>query len=138
MKCKLIACTILAAFAASAWAESFDVVVIGSGGTGLSAAITAKEAGSSVVVLEKMPYLGGNTNFASGGLNAAGTKQQLAAGVTNDSPELFYEDTMKGAITGIIRPWCEPLPKMLVFPSNGSWIWAPSSALEPVAAADNR
>lgn len=96
MKCKLIACTILAAFAASAWAESFDVVVIGSGGAGLSAAITAKEAGSSVVVLEKMPYLGGNTNFASGGLNAAGTKQQLAAGVTNDSPELFYEDTMKG------------------------------------------
>lgn len=83
-------------FAVGSWAESFDVVVIGSGGAGLSAAITAKEAGSSVVVLEKMPYLGGNTNFASGGLNAARTKQQLAAGVTNDSPELFYHDTMQG------------------------------------------
>ncbi len=79
-----------------AFAEGFDVVVIGSGGAGLSAGIMAKEAGASTVVLEKQAYLGGNTNFASGGMNAAGTKQQLAAGVTNDSPEIFFNDTMKG------------------------------------------
>lgn len=95
IKQTLLAATLCVA-CAGAFAEGFDVVVIGSGGAGLSAAIMAKEAGASVVVLEKMPYLGGNTNFASGGMNAAGTKQQLAAGVTEDSPQRFYDDTMKG------------------------------------------
>ncbi len=96
MKKTILAATIALAVSGTAFAEGFDVVVIGSGGAGLSAAIMAKEAGSTVVVLEKMPYIGGNSNFASGGMNAAGTKQQLAAGVTEDSPELFYKDTMKG------------------------------------------
>ena len=45
----LIAGTVLALFAAVSLAQSFDVVVVGSGGAGLSAAIMAKEAGSSVV-----------------------------------------------------------------------------------------
>lgn len=96
MKFKLLTGAVLMTAAAAVMAEGFDVVVVGSGGAGLSSAILAKENGASVVVLEKMPYLGGNTNFASGGMNAAGTKQQLAAGVTNDSPKIFYDDTMKG------------------------------------------
>lgn len=96
MQWKLTVGAVLTALALGAQAESFDVVVIGSGGAGLSAGIMAKEAGAKTVVLEKQAYLGGNTNFASGGMNAAGTKQQLAAGVTNDSPEIFFRDTMKG------------------------------------------
>ena len=64
----------ITALALGAQAESFDVVVIGSGGAGLSAGIMAKEAGAKTVVLEKQAYLGGKTNFASGGMNAAGTK----------------------------------------------------------------
>ncbi len=96
MKKTMISLALLSLLSVSALAETFDVVVVGSGGAGMSAAISAKEKGASVVVLEKMSYLGGNSNFASGGMNAAGTKQQIAAGVTNDSPELFYQDTMKG------------------------------------------
>jgi fumarate reductase flavoprotein subunit len=74
---------------------SYDVVVIGSGGAGLSAAVSAKEAGADVIIFEKMGILGGNTNRATGGINAAGTPYQEAAGI-QDSPDLFFEDTMKG------------------------------------------
>ncbi|MBD8498108.1 flavocytochrome c [Paenibacillus arenosi] len=75
--------------------ESADVVVVGAGGAGLAAAVRAQEEGANVIVLEKMPIVGGNTARATGGLNAAGTKQQIDKGF-KDSVELFYEDTMKG------------------------------------------
>lgn len=72
-----------------------DVVVIGGGGAGITAAIAAHEKGARVILLEKTSLLGGNTNYATGGINAAGTKIQAAAGI-EDSPELFMQDTMKG------------------------------------------
>lgn len=75
--------------------DQADIVVIGAGGSGLSAAISAHDAGAKVIVLEKMPMVGGNTTRATGGLNAAGTSFQKAAGI-QDSVELFIEDTMKG------------------------------------------
>ncbi|MDF2523133.1 MAG: flavocytochrome c, partial [Clostridiales bacterium] len=72
-----------------------DIVIIGSGGAGLTAAIEASMDGAKVIVVEKNSFMGGNTNYATGGLNAAGTKYQEAKGV-QDSAELFYKDTMKG------------------------------------------
>ena len=72
-----------------------DVVVIGAGGAGLTSAIAAHEKGVKVILIEKTELLGGNTNYATAGLNAAGTKIQEKLG-EKDSPELFYEDTMKG------------------------------------------
>ncbi|GAA0085550.1 flavocytochrome c [Clostridium sp. CTA-7] len=76
--------------------ETADVVVIGAGGAGLSAAVQAKQEGvENVVVLEKMPIVGGNTNRATGGLNAAETEQQKSKGI-EDSIETMYNDTMKG------------------------------------------
>jgi fumarate reductase flavoprotein subunit len=75
--------------------SSYDVVIIGSGGAGLSAAVSAREAGADVVIFEKMGIFGGNTLRATGGINAAGTNYQEKAGI-KDSPDLFYADTMKG------------------------------------------
>ncbi len=75
--------------------DSFDVVVIGGGGGGLSAAVEAADAGASVVVLEKMPGVGGNTMYATGGINAAGTRFQDALDI-DDSVDLFIADTMSG------------------------------------------
>lgn len=72
-----------------------DVVIVGAGGAGMSAAITAANAGKTVVVVEKAAIAGGNTTRATGGMNAAETSVQKAAGV-EDSVELFVEDTMKG------------------------------------------
>ena len=69
--------------------------MIGSGGAGFSAAITAHDLGAKVVVLEKMPITGGNTQLAAGGMNAAGTRFQAAKGI-KDSWQDMYEDTMKG------------------------------------------
>lgn len=75
--------------------ETTDVVVIGAGAAGMTAAITAFDAGVKVIVLEKQPITGGNSMLAAGGMNAAETKFQQARGI-KDSVELMYQDTMKG------------------------------------------
>lgn len=80
---------------ASSRVETADLIVIGSGGTGLTAAINAHDAGLRVIVLEKMPITGGNTQLAAGGMNAAGTKPQSALKIA-DSWKTMYDDTMKG------------------------------------------
>lgn len=74
---------------------STDIVIIGTGGAGLSAAIEATNQGAKVIVVEKNAFMGGNTNYATGGMNAANTKYQQDKGI-EDSPELYFEDTMKG------------------------------------------
>jgi len=79
----------------AAFGTSYDVVVIGAGGAGLTAAIAAREAGASVIVFEKMAMPGGNTIRATGGMNAAATRYQAQAGIT-DTPDLFFNDTMTG------------------------------------------
>lgn len=76
--------------------QQADIVVIGAGGAGMTAAIQAVQDGATdVVVLEKMPITGGNTTRSTGGLNACATKYQEAEGI-EDSVDLFVEDTMKG------------------------------------------
>lgn len=76
--------------------QTYDVVVIGAGGAGFSAAIEAKKAGASVVLLEKMPTVGGNTLISGGEMNAPDNWVERALGITDDTADLFYEDTMKG------------------------------------------
>jgi len=74
---------------------STDIVIVGTGGAGLSAAIEASNQGAKVIVVEKNAFMGGNTNYATGGMNAANTKYQREKGI-EDSPELYYKDTMEG------------------------------------------
>jgi flavocytochrome c len=76
------------------WDEQIDVVVVGSGAAGLSAAIEASQAGASVIVFEKMKAAGGNTRISDGSLAAAGNYLQKRMGV-EDSPQLFYEDMLR-------------------------------------------
>lgn len=76
------------------WDEEFDVVVIGSGFAGLAAAIEAKNAGSSVVVLEKMRVPGGNSIINGGLIAGAGTPLQDREGI-KDSTKNMYQDMLK-------------------------------------------
>lgn len=72
-----------------------DVVVVGAGAAGLSAAIEAANAGAKVVVLEKQGIIGGSTTLSGGKLLAAGTKYQEAQGYTGDTPDALF-DYLKG------------------------------------------
>lgn len=76
--------------------KAADIVVIGAGGAGMTAAIKAVQDGATnVVIVEKTAMAGGNTLRATGGLNAAETTFQDRDGI-EDSIQLFIDDTMKG------------------------------------------
>lgn len=76
-------------------AYTADVIVIGAGGAGLAAAITAAEDGASVIVLEKMSNVGGNTLISGGEMAAPGNWLQEKEGITDDV-ETFYNDILTG------------------------------------------
>lgn len=74
-----------------------DVVIIGGGGAGLTAAIEAKAQGAaSVALVEKMDITGGNTRMSGGEFAAPGNWVQLKEGITDDSAEQYYQDIMAG------------------------------------------
>jgi fumarate reductase flavoprotein subunit len=86
-----------------------DVLIIGAGGCGLSAALAAADAGVEVVVLEQTRTPLGTTSMSTGLIPAAGTAEQAEAGIV-DNPELFFRDIMaknkSGADPHIVRTLC--------------------------------
>ena len=76
MKRVLISCMLVLVLACAAAAADYavDVVVVGAGGAGLSAAVAAADNGASVIVIEKMPFAGGNTTLSTGSIYAGGSK----------------------------------------------------------------
>ena len=76
--------------------SNYDVVVIGAGGAGFSAAIEAKNAGANAVLLEKMPAVGGNSLISGAEMNAARNWVQPKLGILDDSAERHAADTFKG------------------------------------------
>ena len=75
--------------------ENFDIVIVGGGGAGLSAAISASNLGAKVVLLEKMAAVGGNTLVSMGGINIPGSDAQVSKKI-EDNPELYYNDALAG------------------------------------------
>lgn len=75
--------------------DNYDVIIIGAGGAGMTAALEAKANGMNPVIFEKMPIAGGNTLKSSSGMNASETKFQKEQGI-EDSNDSFYEETLKG------------------------------------------
>jgi hypothetical protein len=76
----------------ASWDHQADIVVIGSGAAGLPAAIAAREAGASVILVEAEPHTGGHAITAGGNVPlGGGTAAQKAAGI-EDSPDLVFLD----------------------------------------------
>lgn len=88
----------------------YDLIVIGAGGAGLSAAATAAEAGCSVLVLEAEDRIGGSTALSDGVFNAAGTSVQKQVGL-EDSAGSYYDYYMTlnawRQPAALIRAFCE-------------------------------
>ncbi len=105
--------------------EEYDVVVIGSGFAGLSAALEAKQAGKSVVVLEKMTIPGGNSAISGGLLAVAGSPLQERDGI-KDTTESMFADMMKAGL-GINHP---ELARMICEKSVETLRWTLSLGVE--------
>ncbi len=80
--------------------RTVDVVVIGAGGAGMTAAITAADAGKSVLIVESQPMVGGNTVRATGGMNAAKTERQ-------DSNEFTETAGLEKTLAAVETTWAD-------------------------------
>ena len=84
--------------AAEALNDSYDcdVLVIGGGGSGITAAVRAAQSGASVICLEKNGFIGGDTVLNAGTMVATNSRiQKEVLNETQDSSDLLYEDIMK-------------------------------------------
>lgn len=80
--------------------RTVDVVVVGAGGAGMTAAITAADAGKTVVIVESQPMVGGNTVRATGGMNAAKTALQ-------DGNEFGEQAGLEKTLASIETSWAD-------------------------------
>ena len=96
------------------WDHTYDVIVIGAGGAGMAAGITAAEAGARTVVLEKLGFPGGNTMVSGGGMNgyvkadaeaargASGAKPHAVLAIAaGDNPERIPSEASFASICGV-------------------------------------
>ena len=100
------------------WDEEADIIIVGSGFAGLAAAIEAKKAGSSVIILEKMKGYGGNSTISDGVIAAAATPMQADSKIV-DSAQLMYEDMRKAGL-GLNQP---ELVRLLTEKSSETFQW---------------
>ena len=93
-----------------------DVIVVGTGGAGLFAGITAADEGAKVLEIDKLDHLGGTFVISQGTSAGTQTKMQFEAGIFNDNPNLFYMDCMKEARA---REVCDPEILMFYCQNSG-------------------
>ena len=96
------------------WDHTVDVIIVGAGGAGLAAAITALEKGAKVAILEKLGMPGGNTMVSGGGMNGAIVEEAKKAGI-EDSPKLHTEQTLAAgdfrADPALVAQYAEKMPE---------------------------
>ncbi|EFG75454.1 3-ketosteroid-delta-1-dehydrogenase [Mycobacterium parascrofulaceum ATCC BAA-614] len=112
-----------------------DALVVGSGGGGMTAALTARAAGLDALVVEKSAFFGGSTALSGGGIWVPGAPAQRREGYA-PSPEDVVEylrQITDGLVSEArIRQYVESAPKMLEFLERLSgwceFVWKPGYA----------
>lgn len=84
-----------------------DIIVIGGGAAGFAAATKVAEAGEKVVVLEKMPFVGGNTVRAGGAINAADPERQNGQTMNKSEVDAIIELTELEPKNDDMKRWQE-------------------------------
>ena len=105
-----------------------DVIVIGGGGAGISAAMAARDAGKEVVLLEKLSILGGNTALSGGVMTRSGVEGDPEGTMTEEELYEFYMTmTEGGANPDVVRRYVENSPTDL------AWIHAMGPGIHETA-----
>ncbi len=93
--------------------KTADVVIVGAGGAGMTAAVEVLRAGGSVIVIDKMAAVGGNTIAAGSALNAAGTDIQKAGTMTATGVASIEEKLALEPKNDDMKRWQESVRKDL-------------------------
>jgi succinate dehydrogenase/fumarate reductase flavoprotein subunit len=112
-----------------------DVLIVGSGGGGMAAALTAHASGLDTLVVEKSSYFGGSTALSGGGIWVPGAPAQRRAGYVPDSEGVveYLRRITDGLVSEArIRQCVESAPQMLEFLERLSgwfeFVWKPGYA----------
>jgi len=108
-----------------------DVLVVGSGGGGMTAALAAKASGLDTLLVEKAAFFGGSTALSGGGIWVPGARVQVRAGYQPDPEEvLAYLKTITAGVVSDarLRAYVETAPAMLDFierHTDAELVWKP-------------
>jgi 3-oxosteroid 1-dehydrogenase len=112
-----------------------DVLVVGSGGGGMTAALTADAAGLDVLVVEKSAHFGGSTALSGGGIWVPGAPSQRKEGYHPEPDDVFrYLKTItEGLVSDArLRQYVDSAPSMMEFlEARSRWlefVWKPGYA----------
>ncbi|MFE6921880.1 FAD-binding protein [Nocardia sp. NPDC057663] len=115
--------------------EDVDVLIAGSGGGGLTAALKAEAEGLSVLIVEKGPSYGGSTALSGGGIWVPNAPAQRRAGFALDPDDVvaYLETITEGLVdTARLRGYVTKAPEMMEFLENRSrwleFVWKPGYA----------
>ncbi|MEZ0355106.1 FAD-binding protein [Mycobacterium sp. SA01] len=115
--------------------HSVDVLVIGSGAGGMTAALRADALGLDTLIVEKSPRFGGSSALSGGGIWVPGAPSQRKAGYSPDPDGVFtYLKTITGGLVSDerLRAYVENAPAMMEFLENASswfeFVWKPGYA----------
>jgi 3-oxosteroid 1-dehydrogenase len=115
--------------------KTVDVLVVGSGGGGMTAALTADAAGLDTLVVEKSAHFGGSTALSGGGIWVPGAPSQRKEGYVPDPDGVFeYLQTItEGLVSDArLRQYVESAPAMMEFLERRSrwleFVWKPGYA----------